>query len=183
MAGKRVGKIGGRPPVYPKGTVTKVLSARIPERLRAYLHVLAAQRNMPVTKVYAQALYIMLERKPQNDGLRWRQAPSRQNDDFPQVNVIVPLNLALRVEQEADYYSVSIAKYITTTLYFYARYVFPPGGDYKPKPKPKAITNPNELTPPEAKIVDINSRQAKSKADKADKEQHDESPVTSENHE
>ena len=117
---------GGRKPVYPQGTVTKTLSTRVPERLRAYLHQLAALRNTPVTKVMDHALRIMLNEKPQNKGLRWRQAPARQNDKFPQVNVIVPASLALRVEREAEFYGVSVAKFITTTLYFYARYAYPP---------------------------------------------------------
>lgn len=134
MSTVRQVKKGGRPAVYPPGTETKTLSARVPERLRAYLHMLAAQRNTPVTKIFAQALYIMLDKKPQTKGLRWRQAPARQNDEFPQVNVIIPVSLALRVEREAEFYGVSVAKYITTALYFYARYVYPPG-DYQPDKK------------------------------------------------
>jgi hypothetical protein len=98
----------------------------VPEPIRAYLTVLAARRKIPVTLIYKEALEVMLARKPYHHGLEFRVAPARDTEKFPQVNVIVPEKLAEQVEQDAQMQDTSIASYVCTAIYFYARYVVPP---------------------------------------------------------
>lgn len=110
---------------------TKTLSTRIPKSLHDYLYRLAKTKKKSVTKVMTESLYIMLEVRPQDKGLKWRSTQCIDNS-VTKVNVVIPESLAAKVEREAKLYDISASKYLCTSLYFYARYVCHPDTLKKP---------------------------------------------------
>ena len=106
----------------------QIVWTRVSKSHDAYLYDQASKRKLPVTLIYAQALYIMLNKKPHNDGLRWIQL---RDDEYDETGLITPKQIAIPkhlgqwVVRESSLYHVSVDIFSSTALHFYSRYVFP----------------------------------------------------------
>lgn len=131
-------RMGRKPPGRPKGPPRDLalLQTRLPEPLRQYLKALAAYRWGTLDAMFERVFTHFLREKPYEHGLHFRQpraaasyargGDSRQKTGWVLVNVHLPRELAGAVRRDAERLEVSIASYLYTALYWWARYVYPP---------------------------------------------------------
>ena len=113
-------------------TIKRILvPTRIPSALRIYLKAYAKQHRDTLESSCETMLFLFLQQAPWRQGLRWR-APLTTHSDagesqgWRQFNLPVTVELAARLESQANQLDISRSSVTYTGLFWFAKYICPP---------------------------------------------------------